>query len=114
MRIDMHAHYMPPALAQDREFFAREPYWEYLIQPGSSKSVQGWAMPERMIADMDRAGIDKIVLQGEYFLQHESAVWRNDQVLEIVKRYPDRVLAFAALQPKAGAPALVLRSAIPN
>ena len=106
MRIDIHAHYMPPALAHDRDFFQREPYWEYLAQPSSAKSVQGWATPERMIADMDRAQIDRIVLQGEYFIRHESAVSRNNQVIEILQRYPDRVMAFAALQPKAGPHAL--------
>ncbi len=102
----MHIHYMPPSLAQDREFFQREPYWEFLAEPGSTKSVQGWATAERMLADMDLAGIDRVVLQGEYFAKHESAVRRNDQVLDIVKRWPDRVMAFAAIQPKAGTRAL--------
>lgn len=106
MRIDMHVHYMPPSLAQDREFYAREPYWEFLANPSSSKSVQGWATAERMIEDMDRAGIDKVVLQGEYFLTHASAARRNVQVLEIMHRWPERVIGFAAIQPRAGELAL--------
>lgn len=106
MRIDMHVHYMPPALAQDREFFDREPYWEFLASPSSAKSVQGWASAERMVEDMERARVDRVVLQGEYFLTHESAVRRNTQVIEIMQRWPEKVMAFAALQPKAGQAAL--------
>ncbi len=106
MRIDMHLHYMPPSWAEDREFLRREPYWEFLAQPDTSKSVQGWATAERMIADMDRAGIDKVVMQGEYFFTHESAIRRNDRVIELMRRWPDRIMAFAALQPKAGTAAL--------
>lgn len=102
----MHIHYMPPTWAEDRELLRREPYWEFLSRPDSGKSVQGWATAERMIKDMDAAGIDRVVLQGEYFFAHESAVRRNNQVLDILARWPDRVLAFAAIQPKAGPAAL--------
>jgi predicted TIM-barrel fold metal-dependent hydrolase len=69
-------------------------------------AVQGWATAERMIADMDRAGIEKIVLLGEYRQRHESCVERNDEALAIVRRWPDRIIAFAMLQPKVGAQAL--------
>ena len=108
MRIDAHVHYTPPSIADDLESFAeREPYWGLLVTPDSVKSGgQGWATPERMIADMDQAGIDKVVLMGEYRLNHESCVARNDQALDIIRRWPDRVIGFAVVQPKAGKKAL--------
>jgi predicted TIM-barrel fold metal-dependent hydrolase len=108
MRIDAHVHYMPPELAQRLDRFAeQEPYWGLLCSNTSGKvSVQGWATVEQMLADMDRAGLDKVVLVGEYFQKHETCVARNDQALDMVKRWPDRVVAFATLQPKAGAKAI--------
>ena len=55
---------------------------------------------------MDAAGVDKVVLMGEYRRSHEACVARNDQAIEIARRWPDRVIPFAVVQPKAGRPAL--------
>lgn len=85
----------------------QEPYWALLAgADAATHSVQGWATHERMIEDMDRAGIQIVVLQSEYRMRHESCTARNDQALEIIRRYPERVIAFACLQPKAGQRAL--------
>lgn len=108
MRIDVHAHYTPPSMADNLESFAeREPYWGLLITPDPiNHTEQGWATPERMIDDMDRAGMDKIVLLGESQQNQENCVARNNQGLEIMRRWPERVIAFAVVQPKAGQKAL--------
>ena len=108
MIIDAHVHYTPPALAADLDaFIAAEPFWGLMLAPGpGGKSLQGWATAERMIADMDAAGVDKAVLMGEYRRSHEGCMARNDQALEIIRRWPDRVIAFAMIQPKAGQAAL--------
>ena len=108
MRIDSHVHYTPPSLADDLEEFSKnEPLWGLLLNPGKKDApAQGWATTERMIADMDAAGIDSVILQGEYRLRHESCVERNDQALEIINRHPERVIAFAVVQPAAGPKAL--------
>ena len=103
MRIDAHIHFTPPQL-RDRlsQLSEQEPYWSLLLNPPEGRSIQGWADPERMIADMDAAGIDKVVIVGEYFRGHESCVDRNNQAIELVRRFPERVLALATLQPAAG------------
>ncbi|MGQ9490420.1 MAG: amidohydrolase family protein [Anaerolineae bacterium] len=108
MLIDAHVHYTPPSLAADLDAFIREePFWGQMLalRPDGS-TLQGWATAERMIADMDAAGVDKVVLMGEYRRSHEGCVARNDQALAIIRRWPDRVIAFAMLQPKAGQAAL--------
>ncbi|MEM9777322.1 MAG: amidohydrolase family protein, partial [Chloroflexota bacterium] len=103
MKIDAHIHFTPPELKQKLEQFSEtEPYWGLLLNPPEGRSIQGWADPERMIADMDAAGIDKVVIVGEYFRQHENCVARNNQAIDLVKRFPNRVLALATLQPTAG------------
>ena len=108
MLIDAHIHYTPPSLAADLEAFVQsEPFWGLMSASGSGgKSLQGWATAERMIEDMDAAGVDKVVLVGEYRRTHEGCVARNDQALAILRRWPDRVMAFAMLQPLAGQAAL--------
>lgn len=105
MQIDAHVHYTPPAMRDSMPTLAEEePYWALLA--GADPGVQGWVTADRMIEDMDRANIDKVVLQSEYRMKHDSCTARNDQALEIIRRYPDRVIAFACLQPKAGQRAL--------
>src|SRR5688572_17228202 len=105
IRIDAHIHYTPPALAADlAPFVEQEPYWGLLLS--GERSIQGWADAERMLADMDRAGLDRVLIQGEYRQKHETCISRNNQALELVRRWPERVMAFAIIQPKAGAKAL--------
>jgi predicted TIM-barrel fold metal-dependent hydrolase len=108
MRIDACVHYTPPSMYEDIEIhYEREPYTGLMMAPDPlNPTKQGWATPERMIEDMDKAGIDKVVLQGEPMRRHESCVARNDQGLGIMKRWPERVLGFAMVQPKAGQKAL--------
>lgn len=108
MRIDAHVHYMPPELATRLDqFCAEEPYWGLLVGPGQrGRSLQGWASAEQMIEAMDQAGIERVILQGEYRRQHAACVERNNQALEIIRRWPERVIAFAILQPTAGRAAL--------
>lgn len=107
MIIDAHVHFTPPSLRAKLDSLAdTEPYWHLLLNPPTGKSIQAWATPERMIDDMDAAGIDKVMLVGEYFRQHENCVQRNNQAIDIIQRYPDRVLALATIQPNAGSAAL--------
>ncbi|MEA3400162.1 MAG: amidohydrolase family protein [Armatimonadota bacterium] len=107
-RIDAHVHFTPPALRDDIEAFAeREPYWGLLLgDVHSHRSIQGWATPERMMRDMDRVGLDRVVVQAEYRQRHEGCVARNDQALELIRRWPERVMAFACIQALAGDRAL--------
>ncbi len=105
MIIDAHVHYTPPELrANLDEFIKVEPSWGLLM--GGPNSVQGWVSAERMIEDMDRAAVDKVLLMGEYRRLQEGCVARNDEALAIARRYGNRVLPFAMLQPKAGQVAL--------
>jgi predicted TIM-barrel fold metal-dependent hydrolase len=108
MRIDAHVHYTPPSMIENLAGFAeREPYWGLLITPDAiNHTEQGWATPERMIEDMDRAGVDRVVLLGESQQNHENCIARNDQGLDILRRWPERVIAFAVIQPRAGQEAL--------
>jgi predicted TIM-barrel fold metal-dependent hydrolase len=103
MIIDAHVHYTPPDL-RDRLPTIGEPYWELLLN--SPQSIQGWVSAETMLDDMDRANVDKVILVGEYFQQQANCVARNNAVLELINRYPERIAAFAIVNPNAGQAAL--------
>ncbi len=101
MRIDAHVHYTPPSMAENLEAFSeQEPYWGLLITPDPvNHTAQGWATGERMIADMDRAGIDKVALLGVYRQTYESSQETNNDTLALMRQWPDRVLGFAVATP---------------
>jgi predicted TIM-barrel fold metal-dependent hydrolase len=77
-----------------------------MLRPRDGRSVQGWASADRMIADMDAAGIDQVWLMGEYRRDHDACVARNAQTLALMRRWPGRVQGFAIVQPLAGRAAL--------
>ncbi len=105
MIIDAHVHFTPPELAANLQaFIAAEPYWGLLM--GGPDSPQGWASAGRMIDDMDRAGVDRVILVGEYRRSAEACAGRNDVGIELGRRFSDRILPFAVIQPKAGKAAL--------
>lgn len=98
---DVHTHYTPPSMKDNLKAFAeKEPYWGLLITPDPvNHTEQGWATPERMIADMDRGGVDKAVILGVYRQTAENARETNDETLEIMRRYKDRILGFGVVAP---------------
>jgi predicted TIM-barrel fold metal-dependent hydrolase len=104
MRIDAHVHFTPPRLHDQLGSFAeKEPYWGLLFDPGEgAHSVQGWAEAERMVEDMDQAGLERVIIQAEYPQKFDSALERNTQVLALIERWPDRISAMASLHPSAG------------
>jgi len=59
-----------------------------------------------MLQDMDAAEIDYVVVQSQYRRTHEACVEHNNQLLTLVRRWPQRVIGFAVLQPMVGAQAL--------
>jgi uncharacterized protein len=104
MRIDAHVHYMPPESARHlAEQAEHEPYWDLLLRGDPDRpSLQGWATHERMIQDMQDAGLDRVVVMGDYCQRHEDCVEQNDQTLALAHDYGEQVTGFAVVQPKAG------------
>jgi len=100
----------PPEVHRDPKGWARradEPYWALLTADRPRQpSIQGWATVERLISDMDRAGIDRVVMQSIYWQHHETCVAQNDWYINWCRQYPDRLVGFASVQPKAGDQAL--------
>ena len=91
MIIDVHQHYLsriPEYPGESRQA------WLY-----HQSRIQGYRDVPALIADMDAAGIDQIVWQGEYLLHAENCVERNRVVAAALALYPTRLRAFASIQP---------------
>lgn len=95
---DAHVHCYPEAVIADPASWAREmgeSHWLNLVTNGP----QGWAGPEDFLRIMDRDGIEKVLLQGWYWENPESARRQNDWHAEWVGRHPDRFMACACIHP---------------
>lgn len=109
--IDAHVHLYPPELNRDPAGWAlvqREPHWATLSvrKRKNGRPVQAFPSLDQLLLSMDVAGVDRAVLLGWYWENHETCVMQNRFYAECVRAHPDRLLAFAAVHPGAGQEAL--------
>jgi len=103
MIVDIHTHYQFPRFTQNPEaYLEKEPFAAYLTSNPRHRDVT----VDESVAAADRAGVQWIGLLGGMYVNHETCVELNDYGLASLARYPDRLLPFATLQPKAGKEAL--------
>ncbi len=109
--IDAHVHLYPPGLNRDPVGWAaahREPHWATLCarKRKNGRPVQAFPSSDELLRTMDAAGVDRAVLLGWYWENHESCVIQNRFYAECVRAHPDRLSAFATVYPTAGDAAL--------
>lgn len=98
MIIDFHTHVFPPEIVAHREqFFSGEPAFRLLYENQKKSPL---ASAEDLIGTMDRLQVRGAVTFG--FPWKQSALIRrsNDYVLESLRRFPDRLVGFACLNPE--------------
>jgi len=103
--VDAHIHMYPSEVALDPAGWGRargEPGWTACVAPAGRPSIQGWADPDALIADMDEAGVDACVMLGWYWERQETCDIQNGWYSEWIRRHPGRLMGFAAVQPAAG------------
>lgn len=108
MIIDCHVHLYPPAANADPAGWAvarREPRWAAMVGPreDGAPSLQGWADEERLLRDMDAAGVDRALLLGWYWENAATCAEQNRFLAQCVRRHPDRLEAGATVHAEAGA-----------
>jgi uncharacterized protein len=110
--IDAHVHLYPPDVNRDPAGWAvaqAEPQWAVMCtrtRKATGRPVQGFPSLDDLLRDMDAAGVDRAVLLGWYWENPATCVMQNRFYAECVRAHPDRLSAFAALNPFAGAAAL--------
>ena len=105
--IDAHVHLYPPEVGRDPAAWAaahREVHWAALCtrHRRDGRPVQTFPDVDRLLRDMDAAGVELAVLQGWYWEKPETCAWQNRFYAECVRTHPDRLAAFAAIHPSAG------------
>ncbi len=99
MIVDAHIHIFPPEVVAQRErFLALDPHFAELYANPRARL----ATAEDAIASLERNGVDAAFALG--FGWRDLALCRlhNDYLVEAQRRYPGRILGFAAIQPTAG------------
>lgn len=107
--IDAHVHAYPLEVAADPAGWARargEPGWAACVAPVGRRSIQGWADADRLVEDMDRAGVACCVMLGWYWERQETCELQNLWYGGWARRHPGRLKAFATVQPRQGLRAL--------
>ncbi len=107
MIIDSHVHLYPPELNRDPAGWAAahgEPHWAKLCtrRRANGRAVQAFPSVTELLREMDQAGVARAVLLGWYWEKLETCAWQNRFFGECVRAHPDRLLAFAALNPTGG------------
>ncbi len=96
MIIDFHTHIFPENIRETRErYFDGESAFRLLYDSPGSKLVSA----EQTIAAMDEQGVDKAVVFGFPWRKAETFKLQNDYVMEVVEKYPDRLIGMACFDP---------------
>jgi predicted TIM-barrel fold metal-dependent hydrolase len=107
--VDCHIHMYAPEVFANPIAWGQargEAWWTEAVAPAKRATIQGWADVPRLLADMDRAGIGRCVMLGWYWEQQATCNEQNGWFVDWIREHPDRLSAFAAVQPGAGQEAI--------
>ncbi|HEY8478171.1 MAG TPA: amidohydrolase family protein, partial [Chloroflexota bacterium] len=97
--VDFHTHIFPPEVIRRRDDFADLcPRFAALYRRPTSRL----ATAEQLIDEMDASGVDVSVVLGFDWTSHTLCRLHNDYLLDALRRYPGRLVAFASINPLAG------------
>lgn len=104
MLIDFHCHILPPRFGERHaELTARDATYATLFPGGPGRIADA----EILLRDMDTAGIDRAVVMGFGWTDPAVATEVNDYLISASLTHPDRLTAFASVNPAWGRPAVV-------
>ncbi|MFH2013233.1 MAG: amidohydrolase family protein [Pseudomonadota bacterium] len=105
MIIDFHTHIFSKEVRENLDKYRkRDPLFRLLFGGERSNMMGGGKKQaimigaEELIASMDRSGIDKSVVCGFAWSDLGLCKDGNDYILDVVKRYPDRLIGFTSIQ----------------
>jgi predicted TIM-barrel fold metal-dependent hydrolase len=99
MIIDCHVHLLPRRVRADRSPFCQsDAAFGSLFSSEKSKLVSG----QEIIEYLDGSQIDKAVVFGFPWEDHDLIKENNDEIWDFHERYPHRIIPFAVLSPKGG------------
>jgi predicted TIM-barrel fold metal-dependent hydrolase len=78
-----------------QEFLDRDAWFGSLYENPRNKL----ASAEDVVASMSAAGVDRTVVFGFPWRDAKLCAWHNDYLIDSVRRYPDKLIGFACVQP---------------
>ncbi|MCY4529326.1 MAG: amidohydrolase family protein [Chloroflexi bacterium] len=97
--VDFHTHIYPPWLRPRREeYLGRDATFGELFASPNARM----ATAERLIRRMDEDGVDLSVVMGVGWTDIELARAANEYLIEAVRKYPDRLVGLAGVNPAWG------------
>ena len=109
MIVDFHCHILPPVFEGRHAELSKRDATHAALFPDSAGRI---ADAESLLRDMDRAGVDHAVVMGFGWTDHGIAQTANDYLLSASKAHPDRISAFASVNPAWGDAAVVGSTAL--
>jgi predicted TIM-barrel fold metal-dependent hydrolase len=105
--IDSHVHLYPEAVNRDPAGWANsagEKAWALLCtrRRKEGAAVQSFPTLDELLAAMDAAEMSRAILLGWYWQNAATCMLQNRFYADCVQRHPDRLSAFATLQPVSG------------
>lgn len=102
--IDAHVHLYPPELNRDPKAWAHaqgEPRWAELCvrRRKDGRAVQSFPSVDELLKKMDAAEVERAVLLGWYWERAATCEMQNQFYARCVREHPDRLSAFATVQP---------------
>ncbi len=101
--IDSHCHILPPSFRDRRaEIAQRDATFATLLSDPNARI----ASADDLLAAMDRDGVDRAVIMGMGWSDHQVAIEANDYIIQAVADNPERLTGFCSVNPGWGKPAI--------
>lgn len=101
--IDAHTHVFSPDVIADRETYRQRDRWFGLLYANPRARLAG---ADELIVSMASARVDQSICFGFAFADQGLCRAENDYALDSAARYPEQLLPFALVSPRAGEEAL--------
>jgi predicted TIM-barrel fold metal-dependent hydrolase len=98
MIIDVHTHIFPPDISMHRERYCTRDAWFRALYQNPRARL---ATAEDLIAEMDASGVTTSIICSFGWTDTGLIEENNDYILDVMRRYPGRLLGMAGVQPLA-------------
>jgi predicted TIM-barrel fold metal-dependent hydrolase len=94
--IDGHTHIFPHQVCENRYHYCqRDPAFDEIYGNDKARMIGA----EDLIVAMDHGGVDRAVVCGFPWCNHDLCVMGNNAIIEAVQRFPDRLIGFCCVYP---------------
>ena len=94
--IDFHTHIFPDEVRASREVFLERDAWFQTLYEDPKRKL---ASAEDVVRSMEAAGVDRTVVFGFPWREGKLCAANNDYLIDAVRRFPDKLIGFACVQP---------------